>query len=262
VPRPFILAQLSDFHLGERPRDGIDPEGCARAVVAALMALPNPIDALLISGDLAEHAKRKEYRLAREIVEPLEVPVFVLPGNHDDRKKMRQAFAIPGAGREPIDYAVDLGPLRLVVIDSTIPGEDRGDFLPTQLDWLEATLAAAPTQPTIVAMHQPPLATAIADWDGVIMTPADRAALATVVARHPQVKAIVGGHLHRLATSALAGRPVLAAPPTYLHAHPDFEAETVRLRGGPPGFVLHALLGDELSSQVELVEPRRDARGS
>jgi 3',5'-cyclic-AMP phosphodiesterase len=253
VPRPFILAQLSDFHLGEKPRDGIDPERCARAVVAALAALPNRIDALLISGDLAEHAKRKEYALAQEIVAPLGVPVHVLPGNHDDRKKMRAAFELPGEGDAPIDYAVDLGPLRLVVVDSTIPGEDRGDFTPAQLAWLDDTLAAAPRQPTIIAMHQPPLVTAIADWDGVIMSPADRAALARALAPHPQVRAIVGGHLHRLATAALAGRPVLAAPPTYLHAHPDFEAETVRLRGGPPGFVLHALLGDELSSQVELV---------
>ena len=85
------------------------------------------------------------------------------------------------------------------------------------------------------------------------MSPAVREALAAVIRRHPQVRAIVGGHLHRLAASALAGRPVLAAPPTYLHADPDFEAETVTLRGGPPGFVLHALQGDELASQVELV---------
>jgi 3',5'-cyclic-AMP phosphodiesterase len=253
VARPFILAQLSDFHLGEKPRDGLDPEQCARAVVAALGALPNPIDALLISGDLAEHAKRKEYALAQEIVAPLGVPVSVLPGNHDVRAKMRAAFDLPGEGDDPIDYAVDLGPLRLVVVDSTIPGEDRGDFTPAQLEWLETTLTAAPALPTIVAMHQPPLVTAVADWDGVIMTPGDRAALGAVIERHPQVRAIVGGHLHRLATSALAGRPVLAAPPTYLHAHPDFEAETVRMRGGPPGFVLHALRGDELSSQIELV---------
>jgi 3',5'-cyclic-AMP phosphodiesterase len=257
VPRPFFLAQLSDFHLGEKPREGTDPEACARAVVARLEALPNPIDALLISGDLAEHAKRKEYALAQEIVGGLGVPVHVLPGNHDDRGKMREAFGLPGEGDEPIDYAVDLGPLRLVVIDSTIPGEDRGDFTPEQLERLEANLAAAPTRPTIVAMHQPPLLTGVPDWDGVIMAPADRAALAATIGRHPQVRAIVGGHLHRLAAAALAGRPVIAAPPTYLHAHPDYEWETVKLRAGPPGFVVHALQGDDLSSQVEIVPLER-----
>jgi 3',5'-cyclic AMP phosphodiesterase CpdA len=139
------------------------------------------------------------------------------------------------------------------VIDSTIPGEDRGDFLPEQLERLEAELAEAPEQPTILAMHHPPLVTAIPDWDGVIMAPADRDALAAVVDRHPQVKVIVGGHLHRVTTSTLAGRPVLAAPSTYLQARPDFVAETVELHAGAPGFALHALRDGELSTQVEIV---------
>ena len=65
------------------------------------------------------------------------------------------------------------------------------------------------------------------------MSPADRDALATTIGRHPQVRAIVGGHLHRLAASALAGRPVIAAPPTYLHAHPDFDAGNGEARRRP-----------------------------
>ena len=254
---PFILAQLSDFHLGEKPRDGFDPVGSARAVVERLGALPNPIDALLVSGDVAEHAKRKEYELARELVAPLGVPVHFLPGNHDDRAKMRKVYGIPGEEDTPIDYAVDLGPLRLVVLDSTIPGEDHGDFTAAQLTWLEAELTAAPEQPTVIAMHHPPLVTSMPDWDNVIMAAADRDALAGIVERHPQVRAIVGGHLHRLAVSALAGRPVLAAPATYLEAHPDYEAETVSFSGGLPGFALHALAGDDFSTQVELVPLRR-----
>lgn len=257
LSRPFLLAQISDLHLGERARDGVEPEGCVRAVVGRLEALPNPIDALLISGDLAEHGSRKEYKLAQKLVGGLGVPVHVLPGNHDDRKKMRKSLGIPGEGDAPIDYAVDLGPLRLVVIDSTIPGEDRGDFLPAQLERLEAELAEAPEQPTIVAMHHPPLVTAIADWDSVIMAPADRRALAAVIARHPQVRAIVGGHLHRVTASTLAGRPVLAAPSTYLQARPDFVAETVELYAGAPGFALHALRGEEFSTQVEILASNR-----
>jgi 3',5'-cyclic AMP phosphodiesterase CpdA len=166
---------------------------------------------------------------------------------------MREAFALPGAADEPIDYAVDLGPLRLVVVDSTIPGEDRGGFEAEQLRWLDGELAGAPDQPTIVATHQPPLTTAIADWDSVNMPLPERHALAAVIERHPQVRAIVGGHLHRIAAASLAGRPVLVAPSTFVQARPDFEAETVKLKGLSRGFVLHALRGDELSSQVEIV---------
>ncbi|HEY2479784.1 MAG TPA: phosphodiesterase [Solirubrobacterales bacterium] len=253
MSRSFLLAQISDLHLGEPPKDGAEPEECLRAVVAALGELPNPLDAILVSGDLAEHGTREQYRLAAEEIGRLGVPFHVLPGNHDDRATMRAAFAIPGSGDAPIDYAVDFGPLRLVVVDSTIPDEDRGNFEPGQLEWLEAELAAAPTQPTIVAMHHPPLATGIADWDGVNLPIGERRALAEAIARHPQVKAIAGGHLHRVATSSLAGRPVLAAPSTFVQARPDFVAETVDLYGGAPGFALHAWQDGELSTQVEIL---------
>ena len=147
MARPFILAQISDPHLGEPPIAGVKPKKSLREVLAAIEALPNPVDAILVSGDLAEHAKPKEYALARELIGGLGVPVHVLPGNKDDRATMRAAFDLPGEADAPIDYAVDLGALRLVVVDSTIPGEDRGDFTPAQLEWLDAELAVAPQPP-------------------------------------------------------------------------------------------------------------------
>lgn len=253
MSRPFILAQISDPHLGEPPIGGVKPKRSLREVVEAVGALPDPVDAILVSGDLAEHGAAEEYALAAEVVGRLGAPIYVLPGNKDDRATMREAFDLPGEGDAPLDYAADLGPLRLVVIDSTIPGEDRGDFTPAQLEWLEAALAGAPEQPTIVAMHQPPLVTGMADWDGVIMRPADRAALAAVIERHPQVRAIVGGHLHRIAASSLAGRPVIVAPSTFVQARPNFEAEKVKLRDHFRGFLLHVLRDGELSTQVEIV---------
>ncbi len=253
MSRPFLLAQISDLHLGEPAVDGVEPEGCLRRVVAALDGLANRPDAILVSGDLAEHAAPAEYRFAAETIGRLGVPFHVLPGNHDDRAAMRAALALDGSGDAPLDYAVDLGPLRLVVVDSTIPGEDRGGFEPEQLERLDAELAAAPEQPAIVAMHHPPLATAMPDWDGVNLPAPERRALAQVIARHPHVRALVGGHLHRVTTSTLAGRPVLAAPSTYLQARPDFARETVELYAGAPGFTLHALRDGELSTQVEIL---------
>jgi Icc protein len=252
LTRPFLLAQISDLHLGESPRDGSEPERCLRAVVKALRRLPDRPDAILVSGDLAEDAKPKQYRLAAKVIGKLGVPLFPLPGNHDDRATMREVLGAPGEGDAPLDYTVDLGPLRLLVVDSTIPGEDRGAFEPEQLQRLDAELAASPA-PAILAMHHPPLTTAMVDWDGVNLPVSERQALAAVIARHPQVKAIVAGHLHRLTVSTLAGRPVLAAPSTYLQARPDFAGEKVKLYAGAPGFVVHALRGEELSTQVEIV---------
>jgi 3',5'-cyclic-AMP phosphodiesterase len=255
LARPFILAQISDLHLGEPPIAGVKPKKALREVIAAIDALPDPVDAILVSGDLAEHAAPEEYALAAKLIGRLGVPFHVLPGNKDDRATMREAFDLPGEADAPLDYVVDLGPLRLVVIDSTIPGEDRGDFTPTQLAGLQSTLASAPEQPTIVAMHQPPLVTGMADWDSVIMRPADRASLAAVIERHPQVLAIVGGHLHRVVASSLAGRPVVVAPSTFVQARPKFETEKVKLRDFFRGFLLHVLQDGELSTQVEILKP-------
>jgi 3',5'-cyclic AMP phosphodiesterase CpdA len=246
---------ITALHLGEPPNAGVKPKKSLREVIAAIEALPNPVDAILVSGDLAEHAAPAEYELAAELIGAVGVPVHVLPGNKDDRATMREAFDLPGAGDAPLDYAVDLGPLRLVVIDSTIPGEDRGDFQPAQLEWLDAELSSAPVQPTIVAMHQPPLVTGMVDWDSVIMRPSDRGALAAVIERHPQVRAIVGGHLHRIAASSLAGRPVVVAPSTFVQARPNFETEKIKLSDYFRGFVLHVLRDGELSSQVEILKP-------
>jgi 3',5'-cyclic-AMP phosphodiesterase len=256
LARPYLLGQLSDLHLGKKPRRGFDPTSSLEAVLEAIARLPNPLDAIVVTGDVADHGRRKEYRLARELLDRAGVPVHAMPGNHDDRAKLREAFALPGAGDAPVDYEVDLGPLALVVVDSTAPGEEEpGRFEPAQLEWLDRTLAGLGGKPTILAMHHSPLPTAMPGWDAANLIPAEDRALAAVVARHPEVRVLIGGHLHRVASATLAGRPVLSGPSTYLHARPDFDSETVEMYPGAPGFALHAFNADELSSQVEIVIP-------
>jgi 3',5'-cyclic-AMP phosphodiesterase len=198
LARPYLLGQLSDLHLGKKPKDGVDPTSSLEAVLAGLSRLPNRLDAIVVTGDVAHYGKRKEYRLARELLDATGVPVHVMPGNHDDRAKLREAFALPGEGDAPIDYEVDLGPLALVVVDSTAPGEEEpGRFTLAQLKRLDRVLTDLGEKPTIVAMHHSPLPTAMPGWDGANLIPAEDRALAEVIARHPQVRLIIGGHLHR-----------------------------------------------------------------
>jgi len=251
MAKPALLAQLSDLHIGAS-ENGVDPVPHLEAVVEAVRALPNRVDAVLVSGDLTDDGAEAGYRMARELLERLDAPLHVLPGNHDDRSRLRTAFGLPGEGSEPIRYAADVGELRLVVFDSNVPGQDPGRYDADQLRWLDAELGAQPERPALLALHHPPLTTGIEEWDGINLEPGQRKLLAEVVARHPQLRAIVGGHLHRVAASALAGVPVLAVPSTYLQARPDFETEGVELVPHP-GFALHALRDGELASQVETV---------
>ena len=146
-----------------------------------------------------------------------------------------------------------MGDLRLVAFDSIVPGQDPGDFPPEQLRWLDEELAAEPEAPTLLALHHPPLATGIAEWDEINLSrrSAKRWPRSSPATR--SCSAIVGGHLHRVATSALAGRPVLAAPSTYWQVRPDFEEEDEYRVVDSPGFAIHALRDGELSSQAESV---------
>jgi len=253
MARPLLLAQLSDLHIGTAA-EGVDPLVRLEAVVEAVRALPNQVDAVLVSGDLSDNGSEKSYRLVRSLLDRFECPVHVLPGNHDDRARLRVAFGLPGVGDEPINYTAEVGEIRLVLLDSNVPGRDPGRFGPRDLAWLDERLGEEPERPTLLAVHHTPLATGLPGWDAINLDPSEREALAGVVARHPQLRAIVGGHLHRVAAASLAGCPVLSAPSTYLQALPDFnlEADDVEMVG-PPGFPLHVFHDGELSSQVEML---------
>jgi Icc protein len=255
--KPVLLAQLSDIHLGAR-WEGVDPQPRLEAVIEAVRALPNPVDAVVVSGDLSDSGSEADYLQARRLLERLEAPVHVLPGNHDLRRPLRRAFELPGEGDDPVNYCANVGELRLLAFDSIVPGQDPGAFAPEQLRWLDQELGREPERPALLAMHHPPLVTGIPEWDAINLGAAEREALAEVVGRHPHLRAIVGGHLHRIATAALAGCPVLSAPSTYLQVLPDFAPadfadEDAVVWTDPPGFALHVLRGDEFSSQVELL---------
>ncbi len=248
---PFLVTQLSDPHIGG-DWGSEDPVAGLRAVVADVRRQPDPPDVLLVTGDLTDHGAAAEYATVRELLDPVGVPVYVIPGNHDDRSALRAAFGLPGTGADPVQYAVDLGPLRLVCIDTTIPGQAPGALDAARLDWLDAELARAPDQPTLLAMHHPPIATGVVPWDAIGLAAGDRAALAALLERHPQVRRLVAGHVHQVITGSLAQRPVLTIPSTYVQAKLDFTSAEIQLGDGPPGFARHALLDGEITSYVHM----------
>jgi 3',5'-cyclic AMP phosphodiesterase CpdA len=255
MSKPVLLAQLSDLHICDE-WEGVDPVSRFERVVDAVCSLPNPVDAVLVSGDLTDDGSEESYRTARGLLGRFDVPIHVLPGNHDDRRRLREAFDLPGSGEEPINYSVPVGPLRIVVFDSVVPGQDPGAYGPEQLAWLDAELGRAGESPTLLALHHPPLSTGLPSWDAINLAAGEREAMAEVVTRHPQLRVITGGHLHRTAAGALAGCPVFSAPSAALQARPDFEHDDVEFVD-PPGFALHVLNGREFSSQVEMLGDER-----
>jgi 3',5'-cyclic AMP phosphodiesterase CpdA len=223
------------------------------AAVASVRALePNP-DAVLISGDLADHAADLEYEQVIELLAPIDAPLFVLPGNYDEGRAMSRHFDVPGADGQPVQYAADLGPMRLVVLDSTRAGEDSGELDANRLAWLGATLADAPDVPTLVALHHPPIETWIPGFDKVGLAPADRRALGEVIETQPQVRRIVAGHMHRTLAGEVGKRNVLAVPSTYVQGLLEFGVEEIQVSAEPSGFAVHAFFDGELVSHVQPV---------
>jgi 3',5'-cyclic AMP phosphodiesterase CpdA len=252
MPQTFLLAHLSDPHIGA---EWFDDQSVPRlsAAVASVRAIRRRPDAVLVSGDIADHATDQEYEQVRELLAPLEAPVYVLPGNHDDRRALHRHFGVPGADGSSVRYSVDLGPLRLLVLDTTLPGEAAGALEGDQLDWLDAELAAAPEQLTLIAMHHPPLLIGVPAWDEIGLAAADRRALGAVIERHRQVRRIACGHFHSTITGELAGRGVLVVPSTYVQTRLDFDVRELELTSELPGFAVHAVVDGELISHVKAV---------
>ena len=235
------LAQLSDPHL----RAGGDDRGAARALeiaVAAVLDLHPAPDAVLVSGDVGEQGEEAEYALARELLAPLPMPVHVLAGNHDDPEALSEAFGTPAR------YTADVGELALVACDTPLPGRLEGKL---DLDWLEAQLEATRGRPVVIAMHHPPLLTGIPVLDEIGLPAEQRAALAGLLARFPEVRRVVAGHVHRTAFTELGGCGVVTAPSTNLQARLEIGGRAFDFRPEPPGFLLHVELGLELVTHLQ-----------
>src|SRR4051812_21474523 len=248
----FLIVQLSDPHIGADWGDGAPVAGVAAAVEAVRAMRPQP-DAVLVTGDLADHAADAEYERVGELLASLRAPAYVLPGNHDDRGALRRHFGLPGADAEPVCYSVDLGPLRLVVADSTIPGEDPGALDDERIAWLDGVLAASPEQPTLIAMHHPPLVTGVPAWDEIGLADASRLVLGDVVEGHRQVRRIVAGHVHRMIAGELAGRSVLTVPSTYVQARVVLGPRGPQPADEPAGFAVHVVMDGEVTSHMQPV---------
>ena len=241
----FILGQISDLHIkapGKLSYRVVDCAAMLERCVEEVLRLPQRPDAIVFTGDLADFGRPEEYEHLRRLLEPLPMPYYLLPGNHDERSTLRQVFADHAYLRqwEPyIQYAIDDWPLRIVALDTVIPGEGGGRLDDERLAWLDRTLGAAPKKPTVVVMHHPPFTTLIGHMDRVGLEGSE--ALARVIARHPQVERVLCGHLHRPIQYRFAGTIASTSPsPAHqvaLDLSPDAPSD---FKMEPPAFQLHA----------------------
>ncbi len=232
-----LLAQISDLHLDGTPR----ATERARRVMGYLRALPRPVDALLVTGDIADHGEPAEYAEAASLLDA-PFPVLTCPGNHDARPAYRETLLGESAddAKAPINRAHRIGDAAVLMCDATIPGRDEGLLTADTLDWLARTLDELPrTTPALVAFHQPPVVLHHPLVDGIrLQNPEDLAAL---LATRPGVVAVLTGHAHTAAASTFAGRPLLVGPAVTWTLRMPWEGDQPADRDQPPGLAFHVL---------------------
>lgn len=212
----MLLAQITDSHIkaGRKLAYGlVDTAACLEAVVAHLNRFQPTIDAVIFTGDLVDGGQPEEYAVLREILSSLTLPVFVIPGNHDERGNFLTAFADQPylAGCESFaHYTVEDYPLRLLGLDTTLPGKPYGWLCRERLKWLDETLAREPRRPTLVFQHHPPFETGIAFMD--VQNLHNGAEEIAVLAKHPQVRHVACGHVHRAVERTIEGIGFSIAP--------------------------------------------------
>lgn len=250
----MLIAQITDTHIklpGKLAYRRVDTAAMLAACVQSLLRLDPVPDLLVVTGDLADLGMPEEYAHLRSLLAPLPMPIVVVPGNHDAREALRQAFGaaayLPASGF--LHFAIDAYPLRILGLDTLLPGEGGGEMCAERLAWLDAQLAAAPRAPTLLLMHHPPFLTGIGHMDRIGLQ--GRAEFATILARHPQVQAVLCGHLHRTIHACVGGRPALTCPSTAHQVALDLRDDAPScFRLEPPGFMLHLWRDGALASHV------------
>lgn len=220
-PAQRVLVHVSDTHFlaGNKPLGGrYDAADNLRRTLRAIESLQVAPDAIVFTGDLTDLGEPEAYRALREVVEPvaerLGAPVIWVAGNHDERGPLRaeifDALLTP-EDTSPITDVWDLNGLRLVTLDTSVPGWHHGDLDEEQLEWLRGVLSTPAPLGTLLAMHHPPLPSHIPFFD--ILELRDQGRLAEVIAGS-DVRGILAGHLHYSTSGTFAGVPVSVASAT------------------------------------------------
>ncbi|WP_144877360.1 metallophosphoesterase [Microbacterium sp. 1.5R] len=217
-PASHVIVHVSDPHFlaGGRLLGGrYDVEANFAHTLEAITAVhPHP-SAIVITGDLADLGEPEAYRRLRAAVEPvaaaLDTVVVWVAGNHDERPALREALLDLAPTQEPVTGVWDLDGLRLIALDSTVPGWHHGDLDDAQLEWLAEILREPAPHGTLLAMHHPPLPSHLPLFDILELRRQDE--LAAVI-RGTDVRGILTGHLHYSSHGMFAGVPVSVASAT------------------------------------------------
>jgi 3',5'-cyclic AMP phosphodiesterase CpdA len=249
----MIIAQISDTHISL----GADDADCRAAdlerTLADINALDPAPDVIIHTGDVVHGGRREDYAAAASLLEKAHAPLYIAPGNRDDRDNLRQSLSrwVPAADPPLLDYAVEDFPVRLVAVDSLSGTSNKGDFSPERARRLMALIEAQPRKPTAVFMHHPPFTVQVGPDPLNFVTAEAMAILQGALERSARVVAVFCGHVHRSTWGRIGSIPVMVAPCTATTLRKGDFPQQMRTR---PIYHLHRLNSAcELVTEVRIV---------
>jgi 3',5'-cyclic-AMP phosphodiesterase len=254
MSKPLLIAQISDLHIkppGQLAYGRVDTAKALERCVAALNEFRPAPDFVVVSGDLADTPVVEEYDGLVQRLASLKLPFAAIPGNHDSRELMRAAFptaayAFPAGA---LNQKAEVGGVDLLLLDSSVAGKPHGTLEMSTLQWLDETLAASVDRPALLFLHHPPFVAGIWHMDRQNLHNASE--LAAIIRRHPRVRLVGCGHVHRATISMFAGVPCTICPAPN-HAV-DLDLDKLRkpsFKVEQPAFHLHAWFPGEGFGQL------------
>ena len=241
-----MLVQLSDLHL--RPGDS-GPEERLRRALALVAAMDPAPDAMLISGDIADVPEPEVYARAREMLDEARLPVMAIPGNHDDRDLLVAAFgAVPVAGRA--------GPMRVLGLDTSRPAAPTAGWRTTTWSGSRRSWPRTPTRRRSWPCTTRPCSPGSGPWTPSGWGPPIALRSRCSLGRHPQVRTVTCGHVHRTMATALGGAAVVIAPGVSSQLRLDLRPQDdlpIEMTAEPPGLAVHLLVDGGIRSHFQRV---------
>lgn len=210
------ILQITDTHIvpsGALVSGRLDTAQSLAKLVSRIASIRDqigPIDAVLVSGDLSDDGSDDSYDRFKVLMAALNLPLLVIPGNHDAREPMRAAFAdqLPATG--PLNWVQKAGDLTVIGLDTLVEGSGKGTLSRESLNFLKVALAKTNGAPAMIALHHPPFPCGIGFMDAIGLT--NRSAFADAIRHHKDPLRIVCGHIHSFMVVDVSGHIALSAP--------------------------------------------------
>jgi len=254
----MLIVQISDLHITTPSKKAYGVASTGNNLVQCIDHInqlkPQP-DLVLVTGDICNENSFDELVNAKALLDQLNYPYYVMPGNHDTRHELTSVFdtthcpitTLTNEDDNPssfINYVIEHKELRMIAVDSTIEGKSGGELCNERLAWLKAILDEDQHKPTIIIMHHPPIKLGVFETDIDVFIGTEK--LEKLLKNYSNIKAILSGHIHRHTHTLWANTVVITAPSTSMELMLEIDStQPSKFFNEPPSYLLHYWTSDK-----------------